>query len=433
MNSWLQKLTPASVFSLWFAILFLAAAALPGYTQTTNRQIGLGEVRQFRSTILNENREIQIALPETYNRTAISYPVLFLLDGSSHLLHASATVRFLAAARNRIPEMIIIALPNTNRNRDMTPGPGAATFERVLAEEIIPWVEKNFRAAPERVVFGHSLSASFAAHAMLNRPELFDAYIITSAPVWRYEGFDADLKAGLVRAAKAGTSLYLTVGELENKQLREGMRKFSATLKSAGRGTAPAWSYVDMKDEDHSSTPQRSLYNALEARYTRWRFPFFEELAELDQAGGLKGLEAHYQSVSSSLGFTSPPPEARLRQVARIYMTSKRHDEVIQLASTYAARYPDMAENLVNQIGYDLLKENQVDRALQAFKRNTEMFPSSTNVFDSLGDGYCRAGDQAKARETFQQAARVAENQSPSHPRLASYQEKALKGCSPAP
>lgn len=421
--------------SITFAAIVTLAIILPIciIAQSSNRQIGLGEVRQFRSTILNENREIQIALPETYNRTTISYPVLFLLDGSSHLLHASATVRFLAAARNRIPEMIIIALPNTNRNRDMTPGTGAATFERVLAEEIIPWVEKNFRAAPERVVFGHSLSASFAVHAMLNRPDLFDAYIVTSAPVWRYEGLDADLKNGLARAAKAGTSIFLSVGQHENKQLREGMRKFAATLTSASRGTAPTWSYADMKDEDHSSTPQRSLYNALEVRYARWRFPFFEELAELEQVGGLKSLESHYHSVSSSLGFASPPPEARLRQAARIYMTAKRHDEVIQLANSYAARYPDMAENLVNQAGYELLKEGHIDRALHAFKKNSELFPNSPNVFDSLGDGYCRAGDQAKASETFQQAVRVAETQSPSHPRLTSYKEKAIKGCSSAP
>src|SRR6185436_20124886 len=152
------------------------------------------------SAILDEDREVQISLPETYGRTAISYPVLFLLDGGSHLLHASATARFLASARNRIPEMIVVAIPNRNRNRDMTPGPGAATFERVLAEEIIPWVERNYRAAPERILVGHSLSASFAVHTLLNRPDLFRAYVAASAPLWRYQDFDAEVRAGLPRA-----------------------------------------------------------------------------------------------------------------------------------------------------------------------------------------------------------------------------------------
>lgn len=40
--------------------------------QPTPRQIGLGEARTVRSAILNEDRELQIALPETYGRTTIS-------------------------------------------------------------------------------------------------------------------------------------------------------------------------------------------------------------------------------------------------------------------------------------------------------------------------------------------------------------------------
>jgi predicted alpha/beta superfamily hydrolase len=418
------------------ATAMLAAALtapVSGLAQSPNRQIGLAEARSFHSAILNEDREVQIALPETYGRTAISYPVLFLLDGGSHLLHASATTRFLASARNRIPDMIVVAIPNTNRNRDMTPGPGAATFQRVLAEELIPWVERNFRAAPERILFGHSLSASFAVHTLLNRPELFDAYIAASAPLWRYENLAADMKGGLSRAAKAAAAVYLTVGQYENEKLRDGVQRFAATLRGAAPAEAPAWSYLDMKDEDHSSTPQRSLYNALEARYAEWRFPFFEDQAELDQKGGLLGLEAHYQRFSKRFGYSAPPPEARLLQVGGIYTAAGRHDDVIRLARAYAAQYPAMAERLVNQVGYDQLRQGQVDRAVQTFKKNAEAFPDSPNVHDSLGDAYCRAGDAASAVRSYQQAAHVAEKRSPSHPRLGFYRDKAKKGCAPDP
>jgi len=392
-------------------------------------QLTLGESRSFHSAILNEDREVQIALPESYSRTTISYPVLFLMDGSSHLLHATASTRFLASARNRIPEMIVIAVPNTNRNRDMTPGPGAATFQRVLAEELIPWVERNVRAAPERILFGHSLSASFVVHTLLNRPELFHTYVAASAPLWRYENLAADMRTGLARAAKAATAVYLTVGEYENEQLRGGVQSFATSLKGAARAEVPAWSYVDMKDEDHNSTPQRSLYNALEAWYTEWRFPFFENQAELDKAGGLQRLEAHYQGFSKRFGYRVQPPEARLLQAGSIYIADERHDDVIRLARAYSAPYPAMSERLVNQVGYDQLRRGQVERAVQTFKKNAETFPDSPNVYDSLGDAYCRAGDSASAIRSYQQAAQVAEKRSPTHPRLGWYREKAKKGC----
>jgi len=401
--------------------------------QPAGRPIALAEARSLSSAILNEDRELLIALPDTYGRTTIAYPVLFLLDGSSHLLHASATARFLASARNRIPEMIVVAIPNRNRNRDMTPGPGAATFERVLAEEIIPWVERNYRAAPERILVGHSLSASFAVHTLLNRPDLFRAYVAASAPLWRYQDFDAEVRAGLPRAAKAGAAVYLTVGEHENDQLRNGMQRFAGALKAAPSGSAPDWSFADMKGEDHSSTPQRSLYDALEARYAAWRYPYFEDAAELARAGGLPALQAQAERLSKHFGSAAYPPEAPLIQVGNIYVADARHDEAVQLARTYSAAYPAFAERLVNQVGYDQLKRGQVDRAIRTFQTNAAAFPGSPNVFDSLGDAYCRAADAASARRSYESAARAAAAQAPPHPRLDWYRDKAAKGCPPVP
>lgn len=413
------------------ALVWTTVAASSSAAQPASTQIGLGKAYTFRSAILDEDRELQISLPETYNRTTIAYPVLFVLDGSSHLLHASATARFLAAARNRIPELIVVAIPNTNRNRDMTPGPGATTFQRVLAEELLPWVERHLRAAPHRLVVGHSLSASFVVHTLLNRPELFDTYIAASAPLWRYDNLTADMRDGLPRSATAGTALYLTVGEHENERLREGVKQFATALERAPRGHAPAWSYTDMKDEDHSSTPQRSLYDALEARYADWRFPFFENTSELEQAGGLPGLEAHYRRVSSRFGYQASPPEARLFQVARIYREDGRHDDLLRLADAYAVQYPAMAEGVVNQVGYDQLQGGHTDRAVQTFKRNVEAFPQSPNVHDSLGDAYCRASDVSAAGESYRRAARVAEAQAPPHPRLDRYRKKGDSPCTP--
>jgi len=104
----------------------------------------------------------------------------------------------------------------------------------------------------------------------------------------------------------------------------------------------------------------------------------------------------------------------------------------MRLAHAYVRPYPVLSERLVNQVGYDLLARGEVARAVQAFKDNAAAFPASPNVFDSLGDAYCRAGDAPAAIASFQQAARVAAASAPPHPRLASYQKKAQAGCAPA-
>ena len=412
-------------------LIAAATMALPlrVSSQVAPRQIVLGEAFVFRSAILNEDRELQVTLPESYSRTTVRYPVLFVLDGSSNILHATASTQFLAHARNRVPELIVVAIPNRNRNRDLTPGPGAVTFERVLAEEIIPWVETHYRAASDRILWGHSLSASFAVHVLLNRPELFKAYVAASAPVWRYENFEAELKDGLRRAARSGAAVFIAVGEYENANLRGGVQRLVAALKAGDSTTVPEWSFSDMKDQDHNSMPLPSLYWALETRYAKWRFPFFETLAELDSLGGLKALETHYARFSKHFGYAAPVPEDRLSSVTSIYIAANRHSEVFDLTARYFVSYPRSAEAWTNQAAYDLLRRGRTGPAIAAFKKNAERFSDSPNVHDSLGEAYCRAGDKVAGQRSYQEAARVAAARTPPSPRLAQYQARAAKGC----
>jgi uncharacterized protein len=216
------------------AVLATVLVASSGVTQAPSEPIIVGETFVVPSTVMRENRRVMVSLPESYGRTSSGYPVLYLLDGSSHIVHGGALVQYLVTARNRIPEMIVVALPNTNRNRDMTPGAGATQFQKYLAEELIPWVDQKYRTVPERVVFGHSLSASFAVHTLLNRPTLFTGYIAASAPLWRYDSLARDMRLGLARAAEAGAAIYLTVGELETENIRKGVQEFAAALRAAG-------------------------------------------------------------------------------------------------------------------------------------------------------------------------------------------------------
>ncbi len=60
------------------------------------------------------------------------------------------------------------------------------------------------------------------------------------------------------------------------------------------------------------------------------------------------------------------------------------------------ARY-DFSESILNSYGYFLLRSNHTDDAIKVFKLNTEYYPNSPNVFDSLGDAYIKAGDKINA------------------------------------
>src|ERR1700733_7129544 len=76
----------------------------------------------LNSKIPGESRSIWIHLPATYHSTDQDYPVLYLLDGEGHFKYVSELVDYLSGYdRNRIPEMIVVAILNVDRIRDFTP------------------------------------------------------------------------------------------------------------------------------------------------------------------------------------------------------------------------------------------------------------------------------------------------------------------------
>ena len=56
----------------------------------------------------------------------------------------------------------------------------ADNFLNFVADEVIPFVNKNYRTIDHNISIGHSLSASFILHALVNKPNLFSSYIAIS-------------------------------------------------------------------------------------------------------------------------------------------------------------------------------------------------------------------------------------------------------------
>lgn len=61
-------------------------------------------------------------------------------------------------------------------------------------------------------------------------------------------------------------------------------------------------------------------------------------------------------------------------------------------------------ENKMNQLGYQLLNNGKTTEAIEVFKLNVREFPKSSNVYDSLGEAYLKAGSRELAIENYKRA-----------------------------
>jgi tetratricopeptide (TPR) repeat protein len=78
-----------------------------------------------------------------------------------------------------------------------------------------------------------------------------------------------------------------------------------------------------------------------------------------------------------------------------------------QLARDSAQRFIFEPE-MLNEIGYRLLREKEYQSAVKVFQLNTELYPASANAQDSYADGLLGAGDSAGAAGAYRQVLKLA-------------------------
>ena len=101
---------------------------------TFSAEFNTGKRINITSTHLNEAREIQILLPESYlSNTKATYPVIYLLDGDYTFHGISGMLDFMANKEQLIPDVILVGIADKGTDvyrQYMTPTGLTAPFEK---------------------------------------------------------------------------------------------------------------------------------------------------------------------------------------------------------------------------------------------------------------------------------------------------------------
>ncbi len=272
-------------FSAFFLLLSLII-----YANKKPQPIKLGESVSIKSSILNENRTINIYLPPEYSaKSDKKYPVVYILDGGveEDFIHLTGIFRFNALTWiNRFPEAIIIGIENTNRRRDFTfpvnnldfiekegfskthfpQYGGADNYIKFLQQELIPYVEKKYNVNSNRTVVGESLAGLMSAYLLVNYPTLFCNYIIVSPSLWWGDGQllqkDAEAK---INEIQQPINVFVAAPKKEEdvKMYNESVQFYSSLLNNASLNTT----FDYLEDETHATVFHLAVYNALKKQF----------------------------------------------------------------------------------------------------------------------------------------------------------------------
>lgn len=314
------------------------------------------------SKILNEKRTLWIYTPSNYEGSNEKYPVLYLLDPDQNFAYVTELERFLSD-RYRIPQLIIIGIVNKDRIKDFTPihslifndkidnslasTGGGGNFLNFVKDELIPYVDKNYRTQAYRILSGHSLGGLFAVYCKEEAPDLFQSEIVISPAIYggnteilnRFPDF-------LKNHPKLSGVMSVSLGD------EPGGKITIDSLISHLKRFAPKtfnWQYNSYPNEDHFSVGYKSMYDGLRFIYKDW----FINPRDTTSVQSYQNIEKHFQKLSVQFGYEIQP-----------------------------------GEDFMNEAGYQRLNQGNIDQAIEIFTQNTKNNPASSNAHDSLGEAY---------------------------------------------
>lgn len=257
------------------------------------------ELHVISSTKVNQEFNIFVALPHSYAKSEQAYPVVYVLDGNFLFGIVTETVRLLDFP-NELQELIIVGVGYPDivtfgssmgvRTRDYTPtnhdwyetkyaSPGssapkfvgegeAANFLQFLSEELLPYINTNYRTLPEEnALLGRSFGGLFALYALFKQPGAFKRYFAGSPSLWWHSIFDLekdcasnhdDLKAWL----------FLSVGGVEPDFMISDMYKMANTLKGRKYPSLEIVTHF-FPGESHMSVNPAFISRSLKAAYAK--------------------------------------------------------------------------------------------------------------------------------------------------------------------
>lgn len=223
------------------------------------KQVPHGNVQQvyFYSKSTDTHRRAFVYTPPTYGKDKKKYPVLYLQHGWgedetawSNQGHANLIMDNLIAEGKIEPFIIVMTYGMTNdvkfgHIKEFT----AKEFETVLVDELIPYIDSNFRTQADkkrRAMAGLSMGGFETKLITLRRPEVFNYYGLLSGGTYAPDD---------ITDKKQVASIFISCGSKENP---DGVTKAVNDLKVAGFKVT---SFVSPDTAHEFLTWRRSLYH----------------------------------------------------------------------------------------------------------------------------------------------------------------------------
>jgi len=357
-------------------LAFALGAFLALSTPSASAQQSSRLTHELTSDHLGQSRSVTVTLPASYpDQTDFDYPVLYLLDGETNREHASAVTAFLAET-GVMPEVILVGIPaGATRSQDYLPPASAEgnsggrgdAFVDFMESELIPFIEREYRAGPFRMISGHSFGGLLVTYTAFMRPGLFDVHLAQSP--YLDEALGTPLVEQIETGAAtvdgdAGTHYFANLGD--EPELEPNFKRLAAVLAD---GSASVNGLTSREaGASHMETRLVGLYDGLHGHFKPiWTF----DGTASDGTGG--GFLAFLDTLEARFGFPVLYSEAGFQREAQSLLQAGRANEAAAVSGRYVQQYPKTPVSSF-LLGNALAASGDREGAITAIRRAIELY-----------------------------------------------------------
>jgi len=276
---------------LVFVLFFCFFINTTGIAQE-NLPVTIGVKHTIKSTVLNEDRTIQIYTPEGYLDSDKEYPVFYILDGQWYYF-SGVSIQKALRTPSTIPEMIVVGIHNNDSSRWELFGDESEKFTDFLVNEVISYIDLNYRTTKERIIFGWEAAAYYTSELILKKNDIFNGAIITDG------GYASE---ELVKGFTSKKDIYLFIANSRKDIYYIGSTDAFYEILKKSNPKNLIWKYSLFNDEVHESLAHLSMYKGLKYYYHNYDSPVFESIQHYIDLGGIHYLTNYFKERAKRFG-----------------------------------------------------------------------------------------------------------------------------------
>ena len=388
--------------SLKYLLITLLVGINVAFAQSSD--IVIGQNYAIHSKAFNQEKKLQVYLPENYKNSKKKYPVLYVLDGKHYFSNAVA-IQTALRVPDVLPEMIVIGinLEWSERRNIMFNTP--EKFLSFIEEDVISFVDKSFRSSNERILFGWEASGFYASNILFHKKQLFDGVIATDgaytdeATLKTFSSFNLP-RNKILYVANSDRDIFYVASSDDFSKLLEKTKPKNLT-----------WKYQKFNDEVHESLPYLAMYHGLKYYYHNFHSLLYKDIKTFYAKGGMPYLKAYFKKRGERFGFSTEIADAAKNDL--IWLGLNRDDfknfdyfmtEFKEVLSTkrYQSNYWQ------NNLAQFYLKNQSYAKAKSHFEYGIKHFSGSAEIYSGLGNVYLAQNNSKRAILNFEKAVELA-------------------------